>query len=152
MYLTSWEGMGTANVTCVSGCTCEPKQAISLAPGATVSVFQLVGLTVSGGMMCMVWRCRECLRMATLCVTMVAPDANLPAVLFTFVARMPEVACPSPNLTIRPPCTHNAGFVLRSSANKCQDCSKRCGQQLQACLHCELHCNCTLTSGNCTLF
>ncbi|KAI7845940.1 hypothetical protein COHA_000486 [Chlorella ohadii] len=47
MYLTSWEGMGTANVTCVSGCTCEPKQAISLAPGATVSVFQLVGLTAT---------------------------------------------------------------------------------------------------------
>ncbi len=131
MYLTSYQGMGTANVTCVSGCTCQPKQGVASWPMATSSVFQLVGLIVSGGMLWgWLWR-------ATLRVSMDVQAANLLAVLFTVCGLHARGCLPSfPTLTTRPLCTHNAGFMSRSWVSHSKDCSKRCGQQLQACLCC----------------
>lgn len=47
-YLTSYEGMGKANVSCVSGCTCKPAQVDALWPGIKSSLFAVLELGVSG--------------------------------------------------------------------------------------------------------
>lgn len=38
-YLTSWKDMGTARVTCTSGCECNPKDITAQVPMAVTSVF-----------------------------------------------------------------------------------------------------------------
>lgn len=38
-YLTSWKGMGTARVTCTSGCECKPMDINAKVPMAVTSVF-----------------------------------------------------------------------------------------------------------------